>query len=121
MHNEPVQIELYTDKNGNMDLLDDMPIKDQRKFVQKNEDFTKRTLQQFLRSKDINPIVGFKNYYEIKYWFSSPPYRGISIIRKQLVVILSVFKGSGSGGALKKYISKAINRAQDWLSRNQQP
>jgi len=115
-----IEIEIYVDEKGETDLFDDMSNNDQSKFIKKNEDFQKFTLPQLLRANHVRSIKGRvnKGFFEIRYLFTSPPYRAISIIHKNLLVILVLFKGSGSGGKLEKHIKKAKTRADYWKLRN---
>lgn len=117
MEQQSVRIELYEDEKGESDLLLQMSPKDKARFVKKNEDLEKLPFYNFRQSKDVSPIRGLNCFYELRYRFSSPPYRAIAFIHKSLLVILLVFKGSGSNGKLEKNLPKAINRSKKWKSR----
>lgn len=117
MEEPNLEIELYEDKVGESDLMGDMSARDRSRFIKKNEDFEKFTLRQFLKSNHIDPVEDNKGFFEVKYRFS-PPYRAVAFLCKGILLILLVFKGSGSDGKLKKHIGRAINRLEDWKSRN---
>ena len=118
MEEPNLEIELYVDKVGKSDLMDDMSVRDRSRFIKKNEDFEKFTLFQFLKSNHIEPVKENKGSFEVKYHFSSPPYRAVAFLCRGILLILLVFKGSGSDGKLKKHIGQAINRLENWKSRN---
>ena len=117
MKEKNIEIELYEDVRGRVDLLIDMPVRDRVRFVNKNILFQQFTFRQFLSSKNIVPIQGHRGYYEIKYFFTHPPYRAIAIIHKEALLLLIVFKGSGSKGRLERYIKQAVSRASEWNTR----
>lgn len=110
-------IEFYEDKRGISDILDGMPPKDQARFFKKTESFKKLPFYSFVRHDSVEFIPNYKGFYEIKYKFSSPPYRAIAFIQNTCLVLLLVFKGSGSGGNLNKHLVRAVNRANDWKNR----
>lgn len=109
------KILLYENTKGESDILSGMSFKEKSRFIKKTEDFQKLPFLKFRSSKDVEFISD--NFYELKYRFTHPPYRGIAIIYKDCLVILLVFKGSGSNGKLNKNMPRAINRANDWKSR----
>jgi|SRR3989344_1683581 len=117
MDQKPIKIKLYEDAQGQSDLLKDMSTRDQARFIKKNEDFEKLSFHQFLKSKLVDRIFNHNNFYELKYFFSEPPYRALAFIFKGELIILLVFKGSGSRGKLIRYLPRAINRANDWGQR----
>ena len=117
MKESNLEIELYVDKVGKSDLMEEMSARDRVRFIKKNEDFEKFTQFQLLKSKHIEPVKEHKGFFEVKYRFSSPPYRAITFIYKSILLILLVFKGSGSDGKLRKHMVQAINRLEDWKSR----
>ena len=118
MEEPNLEIELYVDEVGKSDLMDDMSVRDRSRFIKKNEDFEKFTIFQFLKSKHIEPVKKNKGFFEVKYRFSSPPYRAVAFLCRGILLVLLVFKGSGSDGKLKKHIGQAVNRFENWKSRN---
>lgn len=118
MEEKNLEIELYVDEVGKSDLMEDMTARDKARFVKKNEDFEKFTTFQFLKSKHIDPVQDNKGFFEVKYRFSSPPYRAVAFLYEHILLILLIFKGSGSDGKLKKHMGKAIARLESWKLRN---
>lgn len=109
-------IEAYEDDEGNSpieDFLKSLSAKDFSYIVKKRAYFHGYSIPQLKNSRHLENIRSAVAFWELK--FHSPtPYRTVCIIRGNKVVILDMFKGSGSDGEVIRHIPKCLQRAHDW-------
>lgn len=119
-----VDIEYWEDSRGfsavTKFILEQIPTEDQARIAKKNNHFRSLTFQQLCKTPFFEPVKGAKYpLWELKYLASkSMNYRALCILHKSILVILLIFKGSGSEGKLQKHFPQAIQRAEDWKRRN---
>ena len=77
------------------------------------------TISSLLRTPYFRKAQGAKDtLWELQYPAShGMNYRAICLLWQQRVVVLVMFKGSGSGGKIRHYFQQAIERAEDWKRR----
>jgi hypothetical protein len=97
-----------------------LPANHQTWIAKKDIFFEKMTVRQLMKTMSFEKAKGTREtLWELKYAGSKGMnYRMLCIIHKQSIIGLELFKGSGSGGMLRKYFEQAIHRAQDWKIRN---
>lgn len=115
-------IELWDDGKGNSPIegfLAKLPAKSFNYIVKKREYFEKYTVQKLKNNRQfLEDIQGTDpKLWELKFP-SSPPYRAVCIVRENKIIILVMFKGSGSNSEVLKHTSKAFERAVEWDRRN---
>lgn len=118
--NFPIKIAFWEAKDDHSpitEFLDSIAVRDAVWISKKNSYFERKNYKQLEYSKHWGKIVNIDyELYELKY-HSSPPYRAICIPWKEKIVILVLFKGSGSNGNVNRYLPTAVERAKDWKER----
>ncbi len=118
---EKLIIEPWDDGEGNSpieDFLAELPAKSFRYIVRKREYYEKRTVQQLKNNRlFLEDIKGTDSkLWELKFR-SSPQYRAVCIIRGNSIIMLVMFKGSGSEGEVMRHVPKALERSIAWDER----
>lgn len=96
-----------------------LPPKTKSRIFKRADHYAEMTVDQLLANREILEKVHGSTYplYELKFRIS-PPIRAISIIWKNKVVVLKMFKGSGSNGRLGKEVTRqVIEMADNWKLR----
>ena len=91
-----------------------------KKRIGDREDFCEGlSFLELLRTPYFRKAQGAKDtLWELRYPAShGMNYRAICLLWQQRVVVLVMFKGSGSGGKIRHYFQQAIERAEDWKRR----
>lgn len=121
---EKVVIEAFEDEDGNSpigDFLIKLPVKESSRIIKKKEYLEKYTIPKLKNKKQfLEKIEGADTeLWELKFPIS-PPYRSVCIVRGNKIVMLEMFKGSGSNGRVLKYaVEVSCERAIDWDNRFQ--
>ncbi|KKS37970.1 MAG: hypothetical protein A3G49_01285 [Candidatus Sungbacteria bacterium RIFCSPLOWO2_12_FULL_41_11] len=120
---EKLLIEPYEDEQGNSpfgDFLLTLPDKDIDFIAKKLINFQEYRISQLKNRSDFLDVIEGTDIelFELKFK-RSPQYRAVCIVRGNKIIILEMFKGSGSNGRVLKYIGKARERADDWDKRFQ--
>ncbi len=118
-----VEIEYWEDVDGISPIVQfirERPLEHQVRIKKRNDHFRNLTFQQLRNTPFFELATGAKHpLWELKYLASKGMnYRALCIIHKNILVVLVVFKGSGSGGRLQKYFPQAIQRAEEWKQRH---
>ena len=96
------------------DFLMHVEVNDLKQIKKKDELFSKKTVRELCLSRDLTKIKGTGNppLYELRYQFKNP-YRAICLrIKENELLIVEIFRGSGSGGEVEKHLPIAIKRAK---------
>jgi len=90
--------------------------KDQVQITKKNETFAQKSVQQLCMLEDLKKIKGTEHpaLYELKYRTKNP-YRAICLrTGENDLLVLEMFKGSGSDGEVERHIPTAKKRLGIW-------
>lgn len=97
--------------------MENLPAKDFKYIIDKRAYFHRHSISQLKISRHLENIRGATELWELKFHWRTE-YRAVCIIRENKIVMLDMFKGSGSAGrGVTKYIPKCLQRAEDWNKR----
>ncbi len=113
---EKLIIEPYKNGSGDFpikDFLENLPRKDFHYIVKKLSYFQGYSISQLKNSRHLEIVRGHNEFWELKFHHISE-YRAVCILRKNKIILLEMFKGSGSRGNVTRYIEKCLERVKVW-------
>jgi hypothetical protein len=117
------EIEYWQNPQGNCPIeqfILKLPAKHQAWIAKKDVFFESMSVRELMRSSYFEKVSDTE-LWELKYSGSGGyNYRMLCIIWHRGIVALVMFQGSGSGGKLNKYITRAQANAEDWKNRHSQ-